>query len=303
MTMPPMGPGFQPLPPGVYGAPGSDGYGHDTLLSNRPVETGEAFALQNNKMLKVTLGPETGMGECFARSGSMIAYQGGVTFDGNAMSWGAHVMGQLTGATLPLMKMAGQGTVFLANQAQDVHILALDGESFTVDKDNLLAFSPGLQWGIVRVDSQQNIGGMGAPPPPPGGGGGLRDIMAAIQAAAAGGGAAGNYNIDLAGYGHFAVCTTGPPLVMKVTPASYCFADADAVIGWSSQLQVQMLAATTTAGVWKPRGNTGESWQMQFSGEGFVVVQPSELMPPYEAIAGLGLGGAGTAFRGNTFGQ
>ena len=103
-----------------------------------------------------------------------------------------------------------------------------------------------------------------------------------------------------------AVTTTGAPLVMRVDPSKYCFADADAVIGWSSNLAVQMNAQVTSSSVWRPRGNTGESWEMQFSGEGVVVVQPSELLPPYNAMGsnptlqqrfGLGQGG----MQGNNF--
>ena len=50
-----------------------------------------------------------------------------------------------------------------------------------------------------------------------------------------------------------------------------------------------MQAAVTSSSVWRPRGETGEGWQMQFTGEGFVVVQPAELMPPYDALAGTGM--------------
>ena len=56
-----------------------------------------------------------------------------------------------------------------------------------------------------------------------------------------------------------------------------------------------MQAAVTSSSVWRPRGNTGESWQMQFSGEGIVVVQPCELLPPYNALAG-GVGTPGQLF-------
>ncbi|WP_279580092.1 AIM24 family protein [Fodinicola feengrottensis] len=150
------------------------------------------------------------------------------------------------------MKCHGSGTVYLANQAQDVHILNLTGDGFTVDGKNVLAFAPELDWDIVRIDT-------GGP-----------------QIAGAGG-----FNIEMTGTGQVAVTTTGAPLVMKVTSQNYYFADADAVIGWSSSLQVSMQAAVTTSSVWKPRGNTGESWQMQFAGEGYVVVQPCELLPPY----------------------
>lgn len=264
-----------PPPPGVYGQAGADAYGRDTLLANRPTQSADAYALQNKRMLRVKVG--AGNPEFYARAGSMVAYQGGVTFDGNTDSWGGQVMRGLTGVALPLMKVGGAGDVYLANQAQDVHILTLSGDSFIVDKDNLLAFSGGLRWDIVRVDSTQTVGGLDS------------------------------YNIELSGHGTFVVCTPGAPLVMRVTPQNYYFADADAVVGWSSGLQTQMQANTVSTGVWRPRGNTGESWQVQFSGDGFVIIQPSEVLPPYNALGGAGLlqqvMGPGTAFRGNVLGN
>jgi uncharacterized protein (AIM24 family) len=271
--MPPgqMPPGQMPpgqMPPGQMGG----GMMGSSLLSNAEVQTNERFALQNGKMLKATLGQQSGMREFFARKGAMVAYQGQANFDMQYQSWGQHVARMFTGEGLNLMKVTGSGTVFLANQAQDIHILDLTGDGFTIDGNNILAFETSLRWNIVRIDTQQRIAG------------------------------AGSYNIELTGRGKVAVTTTGAPLVMRVDPSKYCFADADAVIGWSTSLAVQMNAQVTSSSVWRPRGNTGESWEMQFSGEGVVVVQPAELLPPYNALGsnptlqqrfGLGQGGLG----------
>jgi uncharacterized protein (AIM24 family) len=246
-----------------------------SLLSNSEVQSNERFVLQNGKMLKATLGQQSGMREFYARKGAMIAYQGQANFDSQYQGWGAQFTQRMTGEGLNLMKVTGNGTVFLANQAQDIHILDLTGDGLTVDGKNVLAFDTALRWDIVRIDTQVQIAGAGA------------------------------YQIEMSGNGKVAVTTTGAPLVMRITPQNYYFADADAVIAWSSSLDVQMQAAVTSSSVWRPRGNTGESWQMQFSGEGFVVVQPAELMPPYNAMSanpgmaerfGLGQGG----FQGNS---
>lgn len=234
---------------------------NSTLTSGSMVQSNEKFALQNGKMLKATLGPATGMREFYARKGAMVAYQGGVNFDGHWEGWGAHYRHYFTdGEGLNLMKVNGSGTVFLANQAQDVHILDLTGDGLSIDGKNVLAFEESLHWDIVRLDSQVQVAG------------------------------AGNYQVELTGAGKVAVTTTGAPLVMHVDSQNYYFADADAVIAWSSSLQVSMQAAVTSSSVWRPRGNTGESWQMQFSGDGYVVVQPCELMPPYNALTGGGGG-------------
>jgi uncharacterized protein (AIM24 family) len=246
---------------------------NSTLLSNTEVQNAERFSLQNGKMLRAVLGQSSGMTEFFARKGAMVAYQGGVNFDAQYQGWGEHLTRRITGEGLNLMRVSGSGTVFLANQAQDVHVLDLTGDGLTVDGNNVLAFERSLRWDLVRIDSQVAVAGAGA------------------------------YNIELTGNGKVAVTTNGHPLVMRVTPQNYYFADADAVIAWTSSLQVSMQAAVTSSSVWRPRGNTGESWQMQFTGDGLVVVQPAELMPPYSAIEGaglaerFGLGQAGFASR------
>jgi len=63
-----------------------------------------------------------------------------------------------------------------------------------------------------------------------------------------------------------------------------------------------LLAGTYGDGLFR---STGESWEMQFSGQGVVIVQPSELLPPYNALGSnptlqqrFGLGQAG-GFQGN----
>jgi uncharacterized protein (AIM24 family) len=273
--MPPPGamPGGPGMPP-PGGMPGQGGMMGSSLLANSEVQSNAKFTLQNGKMLKALLGQQSGMREFFARRGAMIAYQGQATFDTQHQSWGAHIARHFTGEGLNLMRVAGSGSVFLANQAQDIHIIDLTNDGFTIGGNNVLAFETSLRWNIVRIDTQQQIAGVG------------------------------NYQIEFAGRGQVAVTTTGAPLVMRVDPSKYCFADADAVIGWSSSLAVQMNAAVTSSSVWRPRGSTGESWEMQFSGEGVVVVQPAELLPPYNALGsnpslqqrfGLGQGG----FQGN----
>jgi len=281
------GGGYPPPAPGYPGgAPGHPGGGpgaggpaggiRSSLLDNPERPSEEPFSLQNNKMLRAALG--RGMREFYARKGAMVAYQGGVNFDGHWEGWGGQFRSFFSGGEgLNLMQVSGSGTVFLANQAQDIHLLDLDGyDGLTVDGKNVLAFNSDLSWDLVRVDSQVGIEGVGS------------------------------YQVELRGTGRVAVCTSGAPLVMRVTHQNYYFADADAVVGWSTSLQVSMQAAVTSSAVWRPRGNTGESWQMQFAGDGYVIVQPCELLPPYDALAGAGAAGhfgfGGQGFGGNQLG-
>ena len=70
--------------------------------------------LQNSKMLKIELN-----GEAMARVGSMVAYQGQVQFQAlGSGGLGKFLKQKLTGEGVPLMKVTGQGDVFLADVGQ-----------------------------------------------------------------------------------------------------------------------------------------------------------------------------------------
>ena len=118
----------------------------------------ESFALQNSKLLKVSLRDVT----IQAKLGSMVAYQGDVTFE-HAGSGGVGRMLKkaMTGEGTKLMKMTGTGEVFLADQAQDVHLIYLEDDSITVNGPNLLAFDAGIDWDIKM---ERGAGAMIRPP-------------------------------------------------------------------------------------------------------------------------------------------
>ena len=82
----------------------------------------DAFALQNSKLLKVRLEE----GTIQAKLGSMVAYQGDVGFE-HAGSGGMSRMLKkaVNGEGASMMKMTGSGEVFLADLAQDVHLLSV----------------------------------------------------------------------------------------------------------------------------------------------------------------------------------
>src|SRR5258707_15577885 len=97
----------------------------------------EPFALQNSKLLKVRLDQIT----IQAKAGSMVAYQGEVSFE-HAGSGGMSRMLKkaVSGEGTTLMKMSGTGEVFLADTAQEIHLLYLENDAITVNGTNLLAF-------------------------------------------------------------------------------------------------------------------------------------------------------------------
>jgi uncharacterized protein (AIM24 family) len=211
-----------------------------TLAQFNEVESQNAFSLQNSKLLKVELNQVT----IQAKLGSMVAYQGEVTFE-HAGSGGMSKMLKkaVTGEGQSLMKMTGSGEVFLADTAQDIHLIYLEGETITVNGPNLLAFDASIDWDIERV---QGASGMM--------GGGL-------------------YNTSLKGTGWVAILSDGPPVLLDVASAP-TFADAQAAITWSEGVTT---ALKTDFKMKNLIGKaSGETVQMAFQGTGWVLVQPSE---------------------------
>ncbi|CAM5412275.1 AIM24 family protein [Streptomyces sp. URMC 127] len=226
------------------------------LFGFTEAQTQDRYALQNPQMLRVSL---TGHDDVLARKGSMVAYQGLIEFDGEYQTRGQQNSRARTGEGLDLMRCSGQGTVYFANLAQHVHVVDVDRDGLTVDGAYVLALDSTLHWETIAVDSQYGISGTGA------------------------------YQLNISGQGKVALMTSGQPLMLQVTPDRFVSADADAVIAWSTSLRVQMQAQTSSSGVWRRRGNTGEGWELNFAGHGYALVQPSELLPPQGAEIGQGL--------------
>jgi uncharacterized protein (AIM24 family) len=228
-----------------------------TLDAFQETESKEAFALQNSKLLKVELNQVT----IQAKLGSMVAYQGDVRFEhAGSGGLGRLVKKAVTGEGTRLMKMEGSGEVFLADQAQDVHLIKLENDQITCNGANVLAFDAGIDWDIKKVE------------------GGAAGVLAG-----------GLFNMVLSGTGWVAVLSDGPPVLLDVGGAP-TFADAQAAITWSSGVTTQVKVdanVKTLIG----RGS-GETVQVAFSGQGWVLVQPSEGRVQ-AAGAGGGSGAAG----------
>jgi len=216
----------------------------------------DRYTIQNPQLLRVAL---TGQDDVLARKGAMVAYQGLMDFDGEYQSSSQRRARASTGEGLDLMRCSGQGTVYLANLAQYIHVVDVDQDGITVDSAYVLALDSTLHTEVIAVDSQYGISG------------------------------SGKYQLNISGRGKVALMTSGQPLMMQVTPDKYINADADAVVAWSTSLRVQMQAQTHSSGVFRRRGNTGEGWELSFLGQGFALVQPSEVMPPQNAAIGQGL--------------
>ncbi|WP_240134848.1 AIM24 family protein [Streptomyces sp. MUM 178J] len=226
------------------------------LFNHAEQQSQERYTVQNPQLLRVAL---TGHDDILARKGSMVAYQGLVDFDGEYQSSSQRRARAHTGEGLDLMRCSGQGTVYFANLAQHIHVVDVDHEGLTVDSAYVLALDSTLNTEVIAVDSQYGISG------------------------------SGKYQLNVSGRGKVALMTSGQPLMMQVTPEKYVSVDADAIVAWSSGLRVQMQAQTHSSGVLRRRGNTGEGWELSFLGQGFALVQPSEVMPPQNAATGQGL--------------
>ena len=119
-----------------------------TLGEFQETQSEQAFALQNSKLLKVSLDQVT----IQAKSGAMVAYQGDVAFEYAGSGGMSRMLKKaVTGEGTTLMKMAGDGEVFLADTAQDIHLIYLEGDSITVNGPNLLAFDADIEWDIKRI--------------------------------------------------------------------------------------------------------------------------------------------------------
>ncbi|MFF3749656.1 AIM24 family protein [Streptomyces sp. NPDC002018] len=226
------------------------------LFAYTEQQSQERYAVQNPQLLRVAL---TGQDDVLARKGAMVAYQGLIDFDGEYQSQSRRRARARTGEGLDLMRCSGQGTVYLANLAQYIHVVEVEQEGLTVDSAYVLALDSTLHTEVIAVDSQYGISG------------------------------SGKYQLNISGRGKVALMTSGQPLMIQVTPEKYVNADADAIVAWSSSLRVQMQAQTHSSGVRRRRGNTGEGWELSFLGQGFALVQPSEVMPPQNAEIGQGL--------------
>ena len=94
-----------------------------------------------------------------ARQGAMVAYQGNVDFAFEGGGASKFIKKALTGEGLPLMRCQGQGDVFLAERAYDVHLLNLNNAGLSISGKNVLAFSSSLDWNIERVKGGSIVDG------------------------------------------------------------------------------------------------------------------------------------------------
>ncbi|MFD4989657.1 TerD family protein [Streptomyces sp. NPDC058374] len=245
-------PGQQPPQPGPYGqtqaVPGqSQGGGTPGVAAAfqkyREVPTGTRWTQQNSQLVRADLGADPQ--PVLARQGSMVLYQGKVDFGYKGAGFAGRITGNATGQELSLMRCAGQGQVFFAENEANLHPVELQGDAICVSAENVLAFDESLAYEVRRID------GHGIP------GGAL-------------------FTLQFQGTGTVVVKTRGTPVVLPVTPTT--FADSNAIVAWSAAAQVIVSSQVRMRRNAYP-GHSGEGVNLQFRGApgNFVVVQPYEI--------------------------
>jgi uncharacterized protein (AIM24 family) len=212
----------------------------EALKEYSETETSETFSKQNSKLLRVELTGATVQ----AKLGSMVAYNGEVKFEhAGHGGLGRMVKKAVSGEGTELMKISGSGEVYLADQAQDIHLIQLESDRVTCNGANLLAFDSAIDWDISKVEG---LGGMMA---------------------------GGMFNVELSGTGWVALLSDGPPLLLTMD-GQETFADPQAAITWSSGVRSDIKTDVNLKS-FLGRGS-GEELQIAFTGTGWLLIQPSE---------------------------
>lgn len=200
------------------------------------------FELESDRLLEINLD-----GQVWTKLGSMVAYVGQIKFTREGIL--EHGVGKLlkravSGEGTRLTSAEGKGRLYLADEGKKISIINLQGETIYVNGNDLLAFEENIDWDIKLM---RKVAGMLA--------GGL-------------------FNVKLTGTGMIAITTHHDPLTLRVTPQLPITTDPNATVAWSGSVSPEFktdISFKTFLG----RGS-GESIQMLFQGDGFVVIQPQE---------------------------
>jgi uncharacterized protein (AIM24 family) len=200
------------------------------------------FEMEGDRILEVNLN-----GTIWTKTGSMIAYLGNVKFTREGVleqGMGNLLKKVVSGEGTRLTRAAGNGKVYLADSGKKITILSLQGESIFVNANDVLAFEESLKYEIKM----------------------MRKMAAMLSG--------GLFNARFQGSGLLAITSHYDPLTLRVTPQCPVVTDPNATIAWSGNLSPEFKTDVSLK-TFFGRGS-GESLQMLFQGDGFVVVQPFE---------------------------
>lgn len=200
------------------------------------------FELESDRMLDINLD-----GEVWIKMGAMVAYTGDVKFVREGIldrGIGNLLKKAVSGEGTALTKATGRGSVFCADSGKKITILSLENDAICVNGNDLLAFEMSLDYNIR--------------------------MMKKMTAMLAG----GLFNVRLEGTGLVAITSHYDPLTLPVTPDQPVITDPNATVLWSGNLDPEFKTDIQLKSLFG-RGS-GESIQLRFRGNGFVVVQPYE---------------------------
>ncbi len=203
----------------------------------------DAFELENPHLLEVRV-----KGLVWAKAGAMVARKGNVKFTRQGMmeqGLGNLLKKAVSGEGMQLMKMEGEGRVYLADAGKKITLLRLAGEAIFVNGNDVLAIESGID---NKITMMRRVAGMLS--------GGL-------------------FNVRLSGHGIVAITSHYQPLTLPVNAQTGpVFTDPNATVAWSGGLTPEIVT-DISLGTLFGRGS-GESVQLKFAGDGWVVVQPYE---------------------------
>ena len=205
-------------------------------------EKNNFFELESPQTLEINLN-----GSVWTKLGSMVAYTGNIQFHRQGLSeqgFSTLFKKALSGEGMTLMKAEGNGRIYVADRGKKIRILHLNNETICINGNDVLAIEPSLRYEITMMKS---IAGMV--------GGGL-------------------FNVKISGSGRVAMTTHGNPITLLVIPQNPVYTDPNATVAWAGELNPEIKTQIS----WKNligRGS-GESIQLLFQGNGWVLVQPYE---------------------------
>lgn len=200
------------------------------------------FELERDRLLEVNLN-----GMIWIKTGAMVAYRGEIKFEREGIldrGVGNLLKKMATGEGAKLTKATGSGKLYLADMGKKVTILNLQNETLFVNGNDVIALEQSLTFDIKM----------------------MKKLAAMVSG--------GLFNIKVTGSGMLAITTHYDPLTLRVTPNNPVFTDPNATIAWSGTLEPEFRTDVSFK-TFLGRGS-GESIQMKFAGDGFVVVQPYE---------------------------
>jgi len=200
------------------------------------------FELERDRLLEVNLN-----GMIWIKTGAMVAYRGEIKFEREGIldrGVGNLMKKFVTGEGARLTKAMGNGKLYLADAGKKVTILSLQNETLFVNGNDVIALEQSLTFDIKM----------------------MKKLAAMVSG--------GLFNIKVTGSGMLAITTHYDPLTLRVTPNNPVFTDPNATIAWSGSLEPEFKTDVSLK-TFLGRGS-GESLQMKFAGDGFVVVQPYE---------------------------